>query len=123
MVGNEIVDELKANLTPAHIAIPLPVTVNCLLEVVDRLAFIPLPGSQPGKLEVDESVALLRLQQRVEVNRCLLNPSGGGERLGQLDGCAAIIGSISQRRAEGIDRRLRLVVPQSLVAPLQPSGR
>src|SRR5271156_6544114 len=119
MVGNEVVDELKANLSPAHIAIALPVAVNGSLEIVNRLAFVSLPGSQPGKLQVDDAAALLRFQQRVEVNRGFLNPACGCQRLGQLDGCTAVIGRISEGRAEGVNRRLRLVTPQSLVAPLQ----
>src|SRR5260370_37934583 len=122
MVGNEVVDELKATLAPAHIAIALPVAVNCFLEILDRLTFVPLPRSQPGKLQVDYAAALLRLQQRVEVNGGFLNPACGRERLSQLDRCTAIVRRIAEGRAGSVHRRLRRGIPHSLIPPLQPSG-
>ncbi len=84
-MGDEIVDELKANFPPAHIAIPLPASVNRSLIVLDSLALVALAGRQPGKLKINQAAALLIFQQCVEVNRGFLDAAGGGECFGKFN--------------------------------------
>ena len=120
-MGDEIVDELKTNIPPAHIAIPFPVSVNRSLIILDGLAFVTLAGRQPGELKIDQAAALLAFQQCIEVNGGFLSAAGGCQRLGKFNRGASLTGGISQRGAEGVNGRLRLAIPHSLVAALQPS--
>ena len=98
-MGDEVVDELKTNFAPAHIAITLPVPVNCLLIVLNGLAFISLAGCQPGKLKIDHAAALLGFQQCVEVDGRFLDAAGGCECLGKFNFRAAIIGGNKPARS------------------------
>jgi len=49
-MGDEVIDQLKANLPATHVAIPFPVAVNGLLVILDSIALVPLACGQPSQL-------------------------------------------------------------------------
>ena len=109
-LADEIAGQLKTDLAAADVAVSLPCSVECPLVVFLGVVGFAIAGGEARELEMDEAIAGLSFEQRIEVGGGLERTIVGGEGRGETQFQCRGVRVRSQARSAGPDRVGRLAV-------------